>query len=69
MKKYMYKREKREKEHGHATYFHLIVGTSPPTHILVWATIERFLPIGATFRVASANEPHWLQLLLVLTVQ
>ena len=31
-------------------------------HILVQATSERFLPTGATFRVGSASESHWLHL-------
>ena len=37
-------------------------------HILVRATNEQFLPAGATFRVGSASESHWLQSVLVLTV-
>ena len=37
-------------------------------HLLVWATSERFLPTGGTFRVGLASESHWLQLVLVFTV-
>ena len=38
-------------------------------HILVWATNERFLLAGVTFRVGSASESHWLQPMLVRTVR
>ena len=43
---------------------------SPPTHTgaAMWATNERFLQAGTTFRVSSASERHWLQPMLVLTV-
>ena len=37
-------------------------------HLLVRATSEWFLPVGGTFRVILANESHWLQPMLVLTV-
>ena len=32
------------------------------------STSERFLPLGATFRVDLASENHWLQPVMVLTV-
>ena len=38
------------------------------THLLVWATSERFLPAGSLLRVGLASESHWLQPVSVLTV-
>ena len=40
----------------------------PSPHLLVLATSERFLPAGGTFRAILANESHWLQPVLVLSV-
>ena len=37
-------------------------------YLLMRATSERFLPVGATFRVGLTSESHWLQLVLVSTV-
>ena len=37
-------------------------------HLLVRATSERFLPAGGIFRASLANESHWLQSVLVLSV-
>ena len=37
-------------------------------HLMVRATSERFLPTGGTFRAILANESHWLQPMLVLSV-
>ena len=41
---------------------------SPPTTKPVQATSERFLPTRAIFRADLANESHWLQPMLVLTI-
>ena len=38
-------------------------------HLLVRATNERFLPARATLRSVVASESHWLQPVLILTVQ
>ena len=38
-------------------------------HLLVRATIERFLPTRATFRSVLANDNHWLQPMLELIVR
>jgi hypothetical protein len=38
-------------------------------HLLVRASSERFLPARDTFRVELANESHWLQPVLVLSVR
>ena len=38
-------------------------------HLLVRVTSERFPPARVTFRSVLANESHWLQPLLVLTVR
>jgi hypothetical protein len=37
-------------------------------HLLVQATSERFLPAWSTFTHGLANERHWLQPVLILTV-
>ena len=36
--------------------------------MLVLATSEWRVPAGATFRAILANESHWLQLVLVLSI-
>jgi hypothetical protein len=41
---------------------------SPPTHLLVRATNEWFLPAWSTFRHGLASESHWLKPMLILTV-
>ena len=38
------------------------------SHLLVRAISERFLPAWVAFRVGLTNESHWLQLVLVYTV-
>ena len=38
-------------------------------HLLVLATSEQFLSAGGTLRAILASESHWLQLMLVLSVQ
>ena len=40
----------------------------PSPHLLVMAISERFLPAGDIFRAILANESHWLQPVLVLSV-
>ena len=40
-----------------------------PHTLLVHATRERFLPAGGIFRAILTNESHWLQQMLVLSVQ
>jgi hypothetical protein len=45
-----------------------IVTLTPSPHLLVLATIERFLSAGGTISAISSNESHWLQPMLVLSV-
>ena len=40
----------------------------PSPHLLVLVTNERFLLAGGTFRAILANEIHWLQPVLVLSI-
>jgi len=40
----------------------------PSPHLVVLATNEQFLPTWDTFRAILANESHWLQPMLVLSV-
>ena len=37
--------------------------------VILRATSEQFQPAGVTFRAGLAIESHWMQLVLVLTVQ
>jgi gamma-glutamyl:cysteine ligase YbdK (ATP-grasp superfamily) len=45
-----------------------IVDTKTLPTLAVRATSERFLPERGTFRAILANEGHWLQPMLVLSV-
>jgi hypothetical protein len=47
---------------------YLVCFLLPSPHLLVLATSERFLPTWDTFRAILANESHWLQPVLVLSV-
>ena len=48
---------------------HPLVHRLIPSHpLMVLATMERFLPTRGTFRAILANESHWLQPVLVLSI-
>ena len=47
---------------------HRDVEVKASPHLLVLTISERFLPAECTFRAILANESHWLQLVLVLSI-